>query len=81
VINFQNLLGVAADDPLRYIIPASYPAVAVLGFAWALFLKASKPDIYATIGLGADSVAAQSRGVPSQHHAQHSAQSNQDLMR
>jgi amino acid transporter len=84
VINFQNLLGVAEDDPLRYIIPASYPAVAVLGFVWALFLKASKPEIYATIGLGANSVAAlgaQSRGVPSQHEAQHSTRSNQDLMR
>ena len=84
VINFQNLLGVAADDPLRYIIPATYPVVAVLGFVWALFLKASKPEIYATIGLGADSVAAlgaQSRGVPPQQEAQHSAPSNQDLMR
>jgi amino acid transporter len=79
VINFHNLLGVAPDDPLRYIIPAAYPVVGLLGFIWALVLKAKKPDIYSTIGLGADSVAAlaQSRAVPSQHAPQHGAESKQ----
>jgi amino acid transporter len=79
VINFHNLLGVAPDDPLRYIIPAAYPVVGLLGFIWALVLKASKPDIYATIGLGADSVAAlsQSRAVPPQHTPQHDLESKQ----
>jgi amino acid transporter len=80
VINFHNLLGVAEDDPLRYIIPAAYPVVGLLGLIWAIVLKASKPEIYATIGLGADSVAAQAQGlgVPPQHTPQHGLESRQD---
>jgi hypothetical protein len=54
--NFDTLLGVAPDNNLRWIIPAIFPIVALLGVLWALILKASNPDVYATIGLGAHSV-------------------------
>lgn len=57
VENFYVLLNVAEDDPLRWILPASYLVVAAIGLLLAAGLKAAKPDVYATIGLGADSVA------------------------
>ena len=78
VDGFHNLLGVTPDDPLRWIVPALYPAVAILGIVWALILKASKPDVYQAIGLGANSVtgvATQSRVLPSQSVGQHAAAS------
>jgi amino acid transporter len=54
--NFDTLLGVASDDKLRWIIPAIFPVVFLLGVLWALFLKANSPEVYSTIGLGAHSV-------------------------
>ncbi|MEV4515602.1 APC family permease [Dactylosporangium sp. NPDC049525] len=51
--NFDTLLGVAPDSPLRWTIPAGYLAVTVLGVGWALVLKTARPDVYANIGLGA----------------------------
>jgi len=70
---FANLLSVPAHDPVRWIMPGLYLAVAVIGVLWALTLKAGKPDIYDTIGLGATAgtaVAAMTvgsaTGVPSQ---------------
>ena len=44
---------------------------------WALILKVSKPDVYQTIGLGANSVtgvSTQSRVLPDQYTAQHAGQ-------
>ncbi|PZF88552.1 APC family permease [Micromonospora deserti] len=58
VANFADLLGVAPDSTLRWAIPAAYPAAALLGVLWALVLRGSRPDIYARIGLGAESAAA-----------------------
>jgi amino acid transporter len=81
VQNFNNLLGVAPEDPLRWIIPASFPVIAVLGIIWAMIIKVTKPDVYQSIGLGANSVTgvtAQSRVVPTQYSAQHGASSGQD---
>jgi amino acid transporter len=76
VDGFHNLLGVAEDDPLRWIIPSLYPAVAILGIIWALILKMTKPDVYQAIGLGANSatgMATQSRVLPAQPVGQHAA--------
>ncbi|MEH0826440.1 MULTISPECIES: APC family permease [unclassified Micromonospora] len=56
--NFANLLGVAPDSPLRWAIPAVYPVAALLGLLWGLVLRRSRPDVYARIGLGAESAAA-----------------------
>lgn len=69
VADFNDLLGVEPDHSLRWIIPALYPAVAILGVLWALILKGTKPDVYQAIGLGANSVtgvATQSRVLPTQ---------------
>ncbi|MFU8851447.1 APC family permease [Micromonospora sp. SL1-18] len=61
VNNFANLLGVDPDSPLRWRIPAVYPVAALLGLLWGLVLRASRPDVYARIGLGAESAVA---GLP-----------------
>ena len=53
IAQFDVLLGVKPDSPWRWIFPASYLAVAVLGIVWALILRATRPDVYAAIGLGA----------------------------
>ncbi|GIJ34472.1 APC family permease [Micromonospora sediminimaris] len=52
---FATLLGVAPGSPLRWAFPAAYAAAALLGIAWALILRTTNPDVYAAIGLGADS--------------------------
>jgi len=91
VINFKNLLAVPPGHPgesavptLSWLIPAVYPAVAVLGILWALVLKATRPDVYQAIGLGANSatgVTTQSRVLPSQYAAQHGPGAGQDVYR
>ena len=53
--NFAILLGVAPDSALRWALPAVYPVAAGLGVLWALVLRSRRPDVYATIGLGAES--------------------------
>ncbi|TDB70016.1 APC family permease [Micromonospora sp. KC723] len=58
VDNFAILLGVAPDSPLRWVVPAVYPAAALLGLLWGLVLKGTRPDVYARIGFGAASAAA-----------------------
>lgn len=76
VAGFHNLLGIASDDPLRWIIPLAYPAVAILGIIWALALKVLRPDVYQAIGLGANTstgVSTQSRVLPTQSTGQHAA--------
>ncbi|BCJ61572.1 amino acid permease [Micromonospora endophytica] len=52
---FATLLGVEPDSPLRWAFPAAYAAAALLGIVWALVLRSTNPDVYAAIGLGADS--------------------------
>ncbi len=54
IVQFDVLLGVGSDSPWRWIFPASYLAVAVAGVVWALILRATRPDVYAAIGLGAN---------------------------
>jgi amino acid transporter len=55
--NFYGLLGVAPTSALRWEFPLSYGVVAVIGLVWALILKATRPDAYGAIGLGARAVA------------------------
>ncbi|EEP74431.1 amino acid permease [Micromonospora sp. ATCC 39149] len=55
VDNFAILLGVAPDSVLRWAVPAAYPVAALVGVLWALVLRRSRPDVYARIGLGAES--------------------------
>jgi amino acid transporter len=57
ILNFHNLLGVAEDNPLRWIFPAVFAGLFVIGAIWALTLRSSKPDLYSKIGLGAEAAA------------------------
>lgn len=59
VANFATLLGVAATSPLRWVLPAAYVVAALVGVGWALVLRASQPDVYAQIGLGAEAATGQ----------------------
>jgi len=63
VANFATLLGVDPTSPLRWAIPAAYPTAALLGLAWALVLRQTRPDVYAGIGLGADAATARTPAV------------------
>jgi len=53
VTNYSTLLGVGPSDPVAWEFPASYGAVGLIGLAWGLLLRARRPRVYATIGLGA----------------------------
>lgn len=55
---FHTLLGVDANSLWRWVFPASYLAVFVLGVGWALWLRAARPSVYLAIGLGAHSATA-----------------------
>lgn len=56
VQHYSDLLGVPPGDPAAWVLPGSYGVVAVAGIGWGLTLKARRPAIYATIGLGAHAV-------------------------
>jgi amino acid transporter len=56
VANFDTSLGVAPDSILRWVVPAVFPVAIVFGVVWARVLKATKPEVYANIGFGAQAV-------------------------
>jgi hypothetical protein len=56
IVNFDTVLGVAPDSNVRWVVPIAYGVAAVLGLLYGLFLKAQRPEVYATIGLGANAV-------------------------
>jgi amino acid transporter len=53
VAHFGTLLGTGPGNPAGWLLPAGFGAVAVAGLGWGLFLRARRPSVYATIGLGA----------------------------
>jgi amino acid transporter len=57
--HYATLLGVAPGSAAAWALPAGYGAVAALGLVWGLVIKISRPDVYATIGLGAHAVSFQ----------------------
>ncbi|MET8090787.1 hypothetical protein [Micromonospora sp. NPDC005220] len=61
VREFDTLLGVAPQSPLRWLFPTAYVAAALVGTVWALILRAAKPEIYQAVGLGAESATASLR--------------------
>jgi amino acid transporter len=54
IIGFGELLQVDGSSPFQWLIPVLYAAVALLGFLWALIMRAARPEVYAAIGRGAD---------------------------
>jgi amino acid transporter len=59
VANFATLLGVGNASPLRWILPGAYAVAIALGLVWALILRATRPNVYAGIGLGAKAATGQ----------------------
>ncbi|MFL6076970.1 MAG: APC family permease [Mycobacteriales bacterium] len=76
VHNIGTLLG----DPhsrLRWVLLAAYPTVAVIGTVAALVIRYYRNDVYATIGMGADSLTG--RGVVDQGGGHVHASTRPDL--
>jgi amino acid transporter len=55
VDGFNDLLGVEEGAPVSWVIPALYPVVFLLGVGYALILRSTRPEVYQSIGLGANS--------------------------
>jgi amino acid transporter len=54
VIGLGDMLQVGPHSPFRWVIPPAYAGVAALGFGWGLITRATRPEVYAGIGRGAD---------------------------
>jgi hypothetical protein len=52
--NYATLLGAGASGPIVWILPGLYLVAVVFGLLWGLYLRSSRPDVYAGIGLGAN---------------------------
>ncbi|HWF79623.1 MAG TPA: APC family permease [Streptosporangiaceae bacterium] len=59
VLNYPTLLGVGKGDPAAWEFPASYAVVGIVGLGWGVLLKLRRPEVYATIGLGAHAATGQ----------------------
>lgn len=53
---YSALLGLPSDHPAVWILPSVFAVAGLAGIAWGAYLKSQRPDIYAAIGLGANSV-------------------------
>jgi amino acid transporter len=53
IAHFGTLLGTRPGNPAAWLLPSVFGAAAVAGLGWGLFLRARRPAVYATIGLGA----------------------------
>ena len=51
--HFGTLLGTGPGNPAAWLLPSAFGVAAVAGLGWGAFLRARRPDVYATIGLGA----------------------------
>lgn len=59
VQHYGTLLGVSPGSPPAWALPASYAVAAGIGGCWGVVLAARRPEVYATIGLGAHAVTGQ----------------------
>jgi amino acid transporter len=59
VQHYGTLLGVAPGSPAAWALPACYVVAAGIGVCWGVVLRARRPEVYATIGLGAHAVTGQ----------------------
>ena len=65
VQHYSTLLGVPPGAPAAWALPASYAVLAVTGVVWALVLRAWRPHVYRTIGMGIYAPAGQD--APARH--------------
>jgi amino acid transporter len=56
VLHYDTLLGVRPGNPAAWALPGSYAVMAVVGLSWGLILRARRPQVYQTIGLGAHAI-------------------------
>lgn len=61
--NYSLLLGYTSPSTAGKVLPALYVVVALIGVGWALFLRASRPEVYAVVGLGPDAATGQGATV------------------
>jgi len=59
VQHYNLLLGMPPNSAAGRILPAAYAVVAVIGLGWGVVLRFSRPDVYGSIGLGANAVTGQ----------------------
>lgn len=64
VRDFHVMIGVPAGSAAAIGLPATYLAAALIGVAWTTYLKAAKPRIFHTIGLGAHAATGQTTTTP-----------------
>jgi amino acid transporter len=64
VAHYATLLGVSPGSPAAWMLPAAFAVAAAVGLAWAAFLRSRRPDIYASLGLGAAAVTGQRAPAP-----------------
>jgi hypothetical protein len=64
VLHYDTLLGVAPGSPAAWLLPASYAVMLAAGLGWAAVLRSRRPQVYATIGLGAHAVTGQVAPAP-----------------
>ena len=58
--NYSLLLGYQTPSTAGKVLPSLFVIVAVIGVAWALYLRTNRPDVYAVIGLGPEAATGQS---------------------
>jgi amino acid transporter len=60
VVEYDLLLGLPDPEPLRWILPAIYVVLFLLGVWWARYLRSARPEVYEMIGRGANAATGQS---------------------
>ena len=60
IANYDFLLGLPDPEPLRWILPAIYVVLFLLGVWWARYLRSARPEVYEMIGRGANAATGQS---------------------
>ena len=54
IVNFSVLIGATGPSTLTWLLPAIVVVPGALGTAWALWLRATRPVVYAGIGTGGE---------------------------
>jgi peptidoglycan biosynthesis protein MviN/MurJ (putative lipid II flippase) len=63
VHNYPTLLGVAPGSLAARVLPLVFLVAAVAGVGWGLLLRATRPEVYQSIGLGADAVTGRDKPI------------------